>query len=296
MFGNKDEALISASRHGKVGKVARLVASGANIDFEDENNWTALQIAAGENRREVFETLIGAGADVSKVMREGDTALIWLSRQGRDWFVKQMLSAGAEVNFAQEHDGKTALHTGVTELETETVRMMLDCGANPDPVNKAGITPLALAADAGKKDTAALLVERGADITKALEGALTFSGDRAKRILEYLASENGVAVNPALLSGHSDEDYTLQDDHTIMKRDRYDNGAVTLKTIFNFKAREVTTITSDNGVGNTQLHDFDAYPFHARIEEAKAALIERGGTIPEHADAKAKTAKRLKIG
>lgn len=120
-----------AVRQGDVAAIEAAIASGADLEAEDEAMLTPLVIAALEGREDVVALLIAGGADPA----------------GRDG------------------NGLTALHAGAHVGALEVVRTLLASGLDPnDRANRFGITPLHAAAERGFVEIAALLIENGADL------------------------------------------------------------------------------------------------------------------------------------
>jgi ankyrin repeat protein len=92
----------------------------------------------------------------------GDTALIDAIRN-RDQAAIRVLAARAEAVRATAADGTTALHWAARLDDVETVRRLLDAGANPDARNRYGVSPLTLAAINGSEPVVDALLRAGAD-------------------------------------------------------------------------------------------------------------------------------------
>lgn len=60
----KNEKLLRAAASGQLIRLGHLKV-GADFDYEDENGWTALHMAAFHRYDKVAEALIQAGADVN---------------------------------------------------------------------------------------------------------------------------------------------------------------------------------------------------------------------------------------
>ena len=78
-------------------------------------------------------TVVAAGSDVADAAKKGDKA-----------DVRTLLAQKADVN-ARQPDGDTALHWAAWRDDVELAAMLLRAGANANPVNLTGATPLQLA-------------------------------------------------------------------------------------------------------------------------------------------------------
>ena len=87
----------------------------------------------------------------------------WFARLGRSDLVKREIDAGVSVELENNEDwGSKPLHRAAANGNFETVRVLLDAGANPAASNKLhGFTPLHSAAAAGCVESAMMLMDAG---------------------------------------------------------------------------------------------------------------------------------------
>jgi ankyrin repeat protein len=90
-------------------------------------------------------------------------ALHLAARCGRAETVRILLEAGADID-AHNGDGKTALYQAVNYYRAETVSILLKAGANIDARDKHGKTALHIAAYQDDNETVSILLEAGANI------------------------------------------------------------------------------------------------------------------------------------
>ena len=104
---------------------------------------------------------------------------------------KLLLDAGADINYESDL-GHTALAGAVMTENTEVVRWVLDCGADPTKILRVGYLPLSEAASAKEDDPtiAKMLIERGADVNMryrddetALDTALHYNNPKIADLL-----------------------------------------------------------------------------------------------------------------
>ena len=164
------------------GLIRAMIQAGADVNAKGEDGNTPLMNAAfgravwyyglyGSDSNilkitpEIANVLIKAGAKVNARNNNGLTPLHH-AVHASSGVVKVLLRAGADVN-ARDSDGYSPLMYAVTESDIETVRALLDAGANPNfQEKKYGLTALMRASftTEGRPDIAGLLVRYGADI------------------------------------------------------------------------------------------------------------------------------------
>jgi truncated hemoglobin YjbI len=87
--------------------------------------------------------------------------------------VRALVKGGADVNAAEGVKRCTALHMAARRGNVKVAEALLDCGAEVDPRDSLGETPLRRAVNCGKTEVAALLVARGADVRSVGSKGLT---------------------------------------------------------------------------------------------------------------------------
>lgn len=156
-------ALHNASECGRAETVEELLQAQANIDEQNEEGSTALQLAAlsasGSSR---VRTLLKYGADVNIKDVIGRTAIHNAVESGSDITLRIILGSGAGTD-EQDHEGLTALHLACESiLYISKVHVLTSHGANADIKDKAGRTALYCAASAGNEPAIRSLLHYGA--------------------------------------------------------------------------------------------------------------------------------------
>ncbi|XP_043704358.1 ankyrin-3 [Telopea speciosissima] len=133
-----------------------------NVDYQDDNGFTAVMVTAMEGHVEAFRLLVYAGADVKLCNKSGETA-ITLSElnQNRDHFEKVMLEFALESG-KRGAGGFNALHCAARRGDIAAVRLLTSRGYDVNIPDGDGYTPLMLAAREGHGCICELLISCGA--------------------------------------------------------------------------------------------------------------------------------------
>lgn len=104
-------------------------------------------------------------AHVDERQKDRVARLIEACRDGNSDAVRQLLSGDPEMATARDSHGSTALHAAAARGHLETVRLLLQHGANPN-ARDAGdnASPLHFAAGGGHRETVRALLDGGADV------------------------------------------------------------------------------------------------------------------------------------
>jgi len=114
---------------------------------------------------------------------DGFTALHLAAFFGRFEAAALLIERGAEVDaFGRGWMTGTAMHSAVSRLQSEVVRILLEAGANPNLRQSAGWTPLHAAAMNGDLTSVELLLASGADPAA--------TNDEGRSVID-LATESG---------------------------------------------------------------------------------------------------------
>ena len=210
-MASTEAALFEAIERDDAGEVRRLLAdSPALATSRDEHGVSALMraryrsddaviaaIRERVDRLDVFEAAaLGDVDDLAGLVEaepalttsyaaDGFTPLHLAAFFGHPGAVGHLLERGAEVDaFGRGWMTGTALHSAVSRMRTEVVRLLLAAGANPNVRQSHGWTPLHGAAHNGDRTTVAALLDAGADPTA--------TNDEGRSVLE-LAEEGGDA-------------------------------------------------------------------------------------------------------
>jgi ankyrin repeat protein len=145
--------------------IAALIKSGADINAKEHDRYDAVTIAAVANDVPALKLLLELGASAKQVTSRYDgTALIAAAHLGHADIVKLLIAAGAPLDHVNNL-GWTALIESIVlgdggPRHTETLRALVRAGANVNLADRNGATPLQLARARGYKEMAAALEKR----------------------------------------------------------------------------------------------------------------------------------------
>ncbi len=149
-------------------KVKLLLAAKADVNARTKHGVTALLAAAlPYGSSGVIAQLLAKGADVNATDVDGWTPLIRAAASGDTESTRQLLAHHADPNGTAS--SLSPLTAAVWYGNLETVRLLLEKGADANARDGIKFTPLAYAAMLNRKEIAAVLLERGADVNLAID-------------------------------------------------------------------------------------------------------------------------------
>lgn len=159
-----------------------------DLDYQDENGFSAVMFAALKGHVEPFRLLVYAGADVKLLNKSGETAIM-LSKlnQNRDLFEKVMLEFALEKG-NRNAGGFYALHCAARRGDLNAVKLLTRRGYDVNISDGDGYTPLMLAAMEDHGSMCQLLISYGA--------SCDIKNSRGETALS-LAKKNGSVKNEA---------------------------------------------------------------------------------------------------
>ncbi len=155
--------LIAAAYPGNLKTVKLLLERGGDVNDKDRVGEACLTSAAKRGDAAMVKFLLEKGADVNAVSFLGRAAVAWAAEEGNFETLKLLVDAGGAKNPQQLH---TALFNAAGREVTDAVRLLLSHGGNPNaPSPLAGYTPLMWAAAAENIDseTVRIMLDKGGD-------------------------------------------------------------------------------------------------------------------------------------
>ncbi|MHC4501293.1 MAG: ankyrin repeat domain-containing protein [Planctomycetota bacterium] len=142
--------------------VRLLVEHGTELNARDGQGYTPLDVALNYvKENDIIEFLKSKGAEGA--LREKAPAQADISEEELLAKVQGILSAGGNID-AQDHAGRTALHTGCEYGYRKGVDLLLSKGANPNIGDEIGLTALHYAVVFGRLEIAKTLIDHGANV------------------------------------------------------------------------------------------------------------------------------------
>lgn len=195
--------LLQASRNGDVDMIRALLAKGAKLTDAQLTSEPPLLAAARLGSVDAVKVLLSAGADVNGTEPlNQQTALMWAVAKGHLEVTKTLLDAGANVNKQARvselterknadfpSGGFAALHWAARDGNEAMIDLLLKHGADINIRNGDSSTPMMLAIVNDRFDTAAGLLQRGAD---ANDGSLYFITEMHDATTDWRAKDGTV--------------------------------------------------------------------------------------------------------
>ena len=163
--------LFTAAARGDAAEIGRLAASGASVNAREAYDRTPLHVATFGRHREAIAALAKARADLNAKERDRYDAVTIAAVADDVATLKLLLQLGASAKQVTSRYDGTALIAAAHLGHDEVVKLLIDAGAPLDHVNNLGWTALIesiVLGDGGPRhlDTLRALVEAGADVNR----------------------------------------------------------------------------------------------------------------------------------
>ncbi|KAL6886096.1 ankyrin repeat-containing domain protein [Trichoderma evansii] len=163
-----------AARNGHLNLVRLLLESGAEVNAVDSRHATPLHSAAEAKQTEIARLLLQFGANVIALDIDGHPPLYFALERSDISMARLFITAAPDqIKMAGKYYGWLPLHFATHSNLVESVRMLLDCGADPNIVCDQGNTPLTIATNLDCSEIVHLLIDKGADLNIRDSGGRT---------------------------------------------------------------------------------------------------------------------------
>ena len=125
--------LMIAVRFWQAEVVKRLLEARASIEQSGESLQSPLQLAVSNSDMQMATLLAHFGAKMDQALQNGRTVLTMAAHCGDIHMVKCLLRARANINQSDEQ-GLTALTIAARRMQTPLIRLLVDTGADKDPI------------------------------------------------------------------------------------------------------------------------------------------------------------------
>ncbi len=127
--GDLDKQLAKAIANGDAKKVKTILDQGVDINAKNKEGETALMIASIEGRLKILELLVARGADLNVKDESGATALLYAAMGGSLDSIKFLIKKGADPNVKTKY-GDTALSISETKGNHAAVKFLRELEKN----------------------------------------------------------------------------------------------------------------------------------------------------------------------
>ena len=163
--GSLDRRLLAAAYANDVGRARRLIEAGADVNVKDDSEQSSYLIATSEvgDDPRLLELTLVAGAETDAKDSYNGTGLIRAAERGNVAIVRRLLETDIELDHVNRL-GWTALLEAVILGEggrehIETVRLLVDAGADTSIADESGTTALEHARRSGYDEIEGILAE-----------------------------------------------------------------------------------------------------------------------------------------
>lgn len=149
--------LIQAVVAGEIDETETLIESGEDVHEADYNGYTSLDWAVMDGNEDMVKLLLKHKADPNFETEYGMTAFMTAAQAGDPSMVELLYRAGGDPNYQELSGGYTALTYAVFSSDVETVKLLIDLGADPEIIDYSGMTARMHALQEGEQEIADLL-------------------------------------------------------------------------------------------------------------------------------------------
>jgi ankyrin len=238
-----------AARTGQTAVAEFALANGANINLPSNSKKTPLHYTAQLNQLAMAKLLVEAKADLEAKDNKGRTALDLAAGEAKRELANYLRGVG--VTSKSDEAAAKSIFVAAEIGALDAIKKHLDAGVDVNSLNKHKQTALHFAASAGQLDAAAVLLEAKADVAvadKYQKTALHYSARNGHKATTALLLEKGSAVNAKDGKNKTPLDYAIAKKRTeVIELLRAKSGKTTKELLAAddiFAAAEVSDVES----------------------------------------------------
>lgn len=156
-------ALAQAMLKGDTGLMAELVGAGADPNAMGKDGMTLLEWDIWREGHIAYRELLQLGADPNAIGWANGTAMHLAAQYSNDSYLEVLVAAGGDVNVVDRRMARSPIFSALMSRRPDTIRFLIDHGADLELADRHGVTPLQLAANINDFDHVLMFLQLGAD-------------------------------------------------------------------------------------------------------------------------------------
>ncbi|KAK6169523.1 hypothetical protein SNE40_020563 [Patella caerulea] len=187
-----------AAERGMVTTVIYLAERGANLDLENKQGNLLHSLADSKIRSDSYDEcvqlLVTKGMDINKLNQLNETPLYLAIRKRNEEMVKALIKSHCGVNIKVGNNMASVLMTSIRSYQTTIAEILIETGCDVNIPDKNGVTPLMECIKADNLVLLKQLIDRGASVNaKDNEGTFVFDYlFRPYHNMNYLATSEDI--------------------------------------------------------------------------------------------------------
>jgi len=153
--------------------VETLIENGACVNTADRHGQTLMHEAARQWDTSVAKLLLERGASVNQPDKYGRTPLHVAAAVDYPEMVQFLVQRGADLHAKTGKELQTPVHFAARNDATSSLKMLMKCGADITDKDFKQRTPLQVAAELDRSETAGFLIDRSAEAGVADDSGMT---------------------------------------------------------------------------------------------------------------------------
>ena len=163
-----------AAAKGDTARIAQLIKAGASPSAVGDKGTSLLEWAMLNKNKASFEALLTAGADPTHADEQGDTVMHYAAKANDAAYLDILLAHHVDVNTPNLISGATPLMGAMMAERDAQYQKLMQSGVELNATDRAGNTPLHVAAKINENQKVLDLLKAGADPTKKNRQNATF--------------------------------------------------------------------------------------------------------------------------